>query len=437
MSEFAPPVLDSGNRSESDADQHAHGVRLVCRRCSAVFPLTPAWRGCPSCKREFPSVLEVQYDWKTRLVGDGMLTLLQRAREFGDYWKLLPFSKRPSNIDLGQGFTRVVSSRSVGPRLGLKRLIFKIEGGNPTWSFKDRYAAVTVAMAQQFGYAAVAASSTGNAGASLAAFAARFGLRAVVLCPYEASDVLIAQIAAYGAQVIQTDWESRPRLLRHLAEAHGVFPAGLFLDGEVSNPFGVEGYKTIAYELFDQIGGGIDCVVFPSARGNGLYGTWKGFTELVSAGAAINMPKMVAVQPEGANSLPAAVSSQAQEPLIVSQPRSMATSIRENRASVHALNAIYSSRGTAVAVSDSRIQDAARALANEGILVELASAAPVAALPELLRSNLLDPDMTIVCVLTAAGIKWPRDLAGMNPLPVARITGSSDELDHVLSQSGG
>jgi threonine synthase len=377
----------------------------------------------------------VSYDYVARLRARSVPELLSKARTFWDFAPLLPVDdlERRSVIDLGQGSTPLIAAAELGARIGLKRLFFKIEGANPTWSFKDRYVAVTVSVARAAGFRRVVASSTGNLAASVAAFAARAGLDAVVLCPPETSRELIALIASYGARVLIMDWDMRASALAELASAAGNFPVGLFMPGPISNPFGIEGYKTIAYELYQQLGSRIDSVVFPCARGNGLYGTWKGFKELDELCGLERRPRMIGVQPAGAASLPTAFARGAPAAATIDGAHSIATSIRESIASDAALHAIYASGGAAVSVNDRQIVEAAADLGSVGISAELASAAAFAGVRSLAAEGNLDEEAVVVCVLTSAGLKWPADLDRLRAPDVRHIATTKEAVIAAVS----
>jgi threonine synthase len=317
--------------------------------------------------------------------------------------------------------------------IGLRNLYFKNETVNPTWSFKDRYNAVTIAAARELGFRRVVNSSTGNHGASVAAYAAVAGMDCIILCPPEVSETLRLQISTYGAQVVITSWEGRTVLLEYLVRQHRWFPVGLFMPFAISNPYGVEGYKTFAYEIWRQHGGVPAHIFFPSARGNGLYGCWKGWTELKDYGLVDRIPCHHAAQPEGAAPLVQSFRRRLRTSMVVSDPRSVATSTREAVGSDQALDAIYASSGSAVSVTDEEILAEVRALGGEGLCVEPASAAPVAAVTKVAQRGELEPDAPVICILTAAGIKWPADMAMANPRTPVHVEPNHRDLDHHLA----
>ena len=190
--------------------------------------------------------------------------------------------------------------------------------------------------------------------------------------------------------------------------------------------FGIEGYKTFAYEMLEALGDLPAAVLFPCARGNGLYGAWKGFREAVDFGWTVRLPAMVACQPAGANSLEASLHQGAKEAVELSPVESVAVSTKETVSDTRALEAIHASGGTALSATDAEILQAVQDLGREGLCVEASSALPVACLPRLVAEAARATVGPIVCVLTAAGIKWPDTMAAgapanplVDPAPVA------------------
>jgi len=335
-------------------------------------------------------------------------------------------------VSLGEGDTPLLRSRRIGPRLGID-LWFKNETVNPTWSYKDRYVAVSIGVARSLGYDRIAVSSTGNLGVSVAAYAAAAGMRCIVIIPDQAPRAVFQQAGLYGADVLITDWEARLTLFEHLALERGWFPIGLFLPRRVSNPFGIEGYKTIAYELIEQLGQTPAAVLFPSARGNGLFGTWKGFLEAKQSGRTQSTPRLVACQPAGADSLRVSLQQDAPSPVELPQIASIAFSTMEGLADGRALDALRASQGTALAASDPEILDAVAALGGEGLFVEPSSALPVACLTALIETGLVERSRPIVCVLTSAGSRWAEQVPPIGPEPT-RLDASVASLDRWLAQ---
>ncbi len=305
----------------------------------------------------------------------------------------------------------MIPSRHVGPRLGLRNLYFKNETTNPTWSFKDRYSAVTINTARAFGFRRVVVSSTGNLGTSVAAYAAASGMDCLFIASEEAPDSQLQQALVYGAHVAIVPQERRLELFEAIARRPGWFPVGLFMERDVQNPFGVEGYKTFAYEMLEALIEPPQMVLFPCARGNGLYGAWKGFREAVAWNWADAAPRMVACQPSAANSLEVSLRAGADQAVPVSaRSASIAVSTFEQVSSTHALQAIRESDGAALSADDGDIVKAMDLLGREGLCVEASSALTVACLPLLVAGLNKKDTRPIVCVLTGSGIKWAPDL---------------------------
>jgi threonine synthase len=335
-------------------------------------------------------------------------------------------------VSLGEGDTPLVPSRIVGPRLGLSRLYFKNETVNPTWSFKDRYVAVTVNMARRLGYRRAVVSSTGNLGVSAAAYCSVAGLSCLFLATPDAAGPLLSQARLHGAEVVRTSSEGRQVVFEHLARHRGWFPIGLFLPRPVHNPFGIEGYRPIAYEIVDELGAAPAAMLFPSARGNGLYGAWKGFRDAQHWGWVSDVPAMVACQPVGANSLEVSLERGASDPVELPPARSIAASTCETVADRHALEAIRASGGGAFSATEEEIIGAVEDLGREGLCVEPSSALVVACLPRWLTLARPPGDAAIVCLLTATGTRWPAELARWDP-GRAWIEPTADAVDRYLA----
>jgi threonine synthase len=338
-------------------------------------------------------------------------------------------------VSLGEGDTPLTPSRVIGPRLGLSRLYFKNETVNPTWSFKDRYVAVTVNVARTLGYRRAVVSSTGNLGVSAAAYCSVAGLACLFLAPPDTAGPLLSQARLHGAEVVRTSSEGRQVLFEHLARHRGWFPIGLFLPRPVHNPFGVEGYRTIAYEVLEELGAAPAAVLFPCARGNGLYGAWKGFRDARRWGWATDVPAMVACQPLGANSLEVSLRRGDADVIELPPAESIAASTCETVADRHALEAIRASRGAALSATDEELIHAMADLGREGLCVEPASALVVACLPRWLAQAQPPADAPVVCLLTATGTRWPAELARWDP-GQAWIEPTPDAVDRHLEARG-
>jgi threonine synthase len=386
---------------------------LRCTACKHTFDLLPLFNACPVCG----CALEVDYDYDalaTRINeqwwrhGDGSQGIWRHA-------ELLP-ANATAAISLGEGNTPLVKSRNIGPRYGLNNLFYKNETVNPTWSQKDRCQSVMITKAREFGFHRVVTTSTGNHGASAAAYSAAAGMDACeVYCPPDTSNLLLRFINSFGGTAIVKDWDARAGLMLHRVSTGEWYPATSLGAGPATNPFGIEGYKTIAYEIVTQLGYVPDRVVMSVASGNSLYGVWKGFWEMRRLGRIDRLPRMWCAQPSGADVVARSLAEGRDTPITLTAPHSVAVSIREPTTGVQVLNAIRDSDGGATPVDDDAILQATQLIGRDGLCCEPASAASLAAVLKLEVMGQIQPDERIVCVITSAGIKWPDSLAAITP----------------------
>lgn len=317
----------------------------------------------------------------------------------------LPVSDRTPLLTLREGNTPLVPSVSIGRELHGAELYFKWEGANPTGSFKDRGMVVAVAKAVEAGARAVVCASTGNTAASAAAYAARAGLRCLVVLPEGAvATGKLAQARMHGAVVasVACSFDAALRLVREASEK-----LGLALVNSL-NPYRLEGQKTAAFEILDQLGGPPRAVVLPVGNAGNITAYWQGFCEATEPN---RRPRMWGVQAEGA------------APIVlgrpVERPQTVASAIRIGRPASWegAMRAAVESGGRIFAVSDEEILLAqARLASEEGLFVEPASAASVAGLLRLAREG-VRLEGPVVAVLTGHGLKDPAT-AERAPQPV-------------------
>ncbi|WP_457548544.1 threonine synthase [Archaeoglobus sp.] len=319
-------------------------------------------------------------------------------------WKyrcLLPVKIEP--VTLKEGGTPLYRCNNICRDV---ELYVKHEGANPSGSFKDRGMTVGVTKALELGKKAVACASTGNTSASMAMYSAKAGLKAYVLLP--AGKVALGKVAQalmHGAKVIaiKGNFDRALELVREVCER-----MGFYLLNSV-NPFRLEGQKTIAFEIVDEIGVP-DYVLLPVGNAGNISAIWKGFKELKMFGLIDELPKMIGVQAEGANPIYRAVREGKDEIEPVKNPETVATAIRIGNPvnARKALRAIYESKGTAVQVSDEEILEAQKELAKtEGIGVEPASASSLAGFKKLLNEGYIDRGDVVVCITTGHLLKDP------------------------------
>src|SRR5438046_2386504 len=339
------------------------------------------------------------------------------------YREHLPVSDSTPVVDLREGSTPLVRSRNIGPALGLRELYFKYEGLNPTGSFKDRGMAVAVAKAIEQGARVLVCASTGNTSASAAAYAASQRLRAIVVVPAgEIALNKLSQALMYGAKVValRGNFDAALTVVREMAEQ---YPVALV---NSVNPYRIEGQKTAAFEIVDELGEAPDYLVLPVGNAGNITAYWKGFREYRAAGRAARLPRMVGAQADGA------------APIVrgspVANPRTVASAIRiGNPASWEgATSARDESGGTIAAVTDTEILSAQIRLASsEGVAAEPASAAPLALLFRLVREVKVESGSAPVGGLTGSGLKDP-DAALKNVEPPIELDGDARTLAKVL-----
>ena len=318
------------------------------------------------------------------------------------YKDLLPVTGATPLITLGEGDTPLVKSNRLGGELDCPELYFKLEGCNPTGSFKDRGMVVAIAKALEEGSRAIMCASTGNTSASAAAFGAYSGLPALVIIPKgEVAMGKLAQAMAYGARIIMVNgnFDAALSLVREFTTKHEVT-----LVNSV-NPYRLEGQKTGAFEVVDALGDAPDYLFIPVGNAGNITAYWKGFKEYHRLNRSQTLPRMMGFQAEGAAPIVRG------EP--IANPQTIASAIRiGNPASWQgALDARDESGGAIDSVSDDEILEAYRLLASqEGIFCEPASAASFAGLVKWHRQGLDLSAQRVVCIFTGTGLKDP-DLA--------------------------
>ncbi len=328
------------------------------------------------------------------------------------YRRLLPVGERTPVVTLQEGNTPLLEA----PRLaeaaggGGLRVYLKCEGFNPTGSFKDRGMTVAISKALEEGARAVICASTGNTSASAAAYAARAGLRAFVVVPKGAVALgKLSQAIIHGATVLMLDgsFDQALTIVKEIATSRPVTLVNSI------NPYRLEGQKTAAFEVVDQLGRAPDYHLIPVGNAGNITAYWRGYKEYVAAGSAKTLPRMAGFQAAGAAPLV--------ENRVIAEPRTVATAIRiGNPASWQAaVQAVRESEGWIDAVTDEEILQSYRLLAREeGIFMEPASAAAVAGLLKAAKAGRLENGATCVLTLTGHGLKDPESALGAATRPL-------------------
>lgn len=373
--------------------------RLVCVNCGAEYDQNEVIYRCSSCDH----LLAVKYDLDSLNISRTEWD--KRPLRLWKYRELLPVKGDP--VTMQEGGTPLYHLKKIGEELGLKNLYAKHEGMNPSGSFKDRGMTVGVSMALQLGMKTVACASTGNTSASLAVYAAKAGIPAVVLLP--AGKVALGKVAQaliHGAKVIAV----RGNFDRALEMVHDLcISEGIYLLNSV-NPYRLEGQKTIGFEAVDQLGCVPDRFVLPVGNAGNISAVHKGLLEYQSLGFIDSLPKMTGVQAEGASPVVDAIRKNLDVLVPEKNPETIATAIRIGAPvnAEKALRAVRETGGCALSVTDEEILAMQKDLAKkEGVGVEPASAASVAGIKKMAEQGLLDRDEKIVCVVTGHLLKDP------------------------------
>ncbi|MFJ8622752.1 pyridoxal-phosphate dependent enzyme [Kitasatospora sp. NPDC093550] len=350
----------------------------------------PLTAGCPRTSTEDVSY-PVEVDYAYDEVDPERLFAPAPTRGGLERWApLLPPLLAPG---LGEGATPLIE---IEPGVYVKD-----ESRNPTWSHKDRLNRCTTSAAVGVGAPGIAVASSGNHGASAAAYAARAGLPCVVFTGPDLPPNVDAFLNAYGAVVLPVPWEARWPLLRQVADRLGLHPVSNLTTTHTGHAFGPEGYKTVAYEIFQDVGAP-SAVFVPVGYGELLFGVWKGFAELRRLGLVDRVPRIHACEAASGSPLARAV-AQGLPAAHVEVGPSDAYSIAAPVSGYRGVLALRESGGRALTLDDRRLADAQRELARAGLWAELSAAAGLAGLRSLGEPDLSDGP--VVCVSTSSGFK--------------------------------
>jgi len=377
--------------------------RFACRVCDWTGPRDDRCGSCPSCGARIETSLDK--------LPDQIATHSQRHDLFR-YADWLP-TEGIHWTSNGEGRTPLVEAptlagveRAAEHGAGDTTVLVKNETTNPTWSWKDRMAALVVPHLTADGTDRVATSTTGNHGSAIAAYAARAGVDRTLVFVWPSSEPPHhAQIRAYGGETVElADGDEAERLLRELADRGWAVAYGLD-DRFTGQPYVYEGYKTIAFEVAEQYGVP-DAVVAAVGAGDGLYGIWKGFRELEAAGLVAGTPRMVSAEADERH--PLARAYQRADDAVGEDrgPEPLSTSTKSPTTGDHALAAVRNSGGRPAVVDRDALERALRACGRDGVFLEPASALAAAGAAQLLA----DPDErldTVVAVGSGAGVSWP------------------------------
>ena len=375
-----------------------------CIRCQAGLAIGDYPEGCPAClDRGEPSTVRSEYrEWPSALSD-------MRNRGMERYAAWMPYA---SWVSLGEGGTSCASFPALADELEAAAVFIKNEGQNPSGSHKDRVSCLAVTRALDVGATNIVAASSGNGGASLALYAAAAGLQCCIVTTPTLSPVYRRAIEMTGAEIV-TAPESLDRwqYVAKMVKERGWFPATNYLNPPVgSNHFGLDGLRTVAYEIFEELGADtVDIVLVPTSRGDLLWGLHEGFSQLKAIGVIRSVPRLFAVEP-----FPRISAVLGGENVTGSFPgTTKLTSIGGSTVTYQAIEAIRATGGGAVVVDDETVASDQARLARHGCYAELSSAATLTGLELLLKDRTISPDESVVLIATSNGYKeLPQTQAG-------------------------
>ncbi len=360
---------------------------LVCTRCAQAHSPSMTTLGCGSCGAPLDVLYESTPDANQSRVVPPM-----------------PFHAESPPISLGEGNTPIVPLDATGRTLGLRDLKAKLEYLNPTGSFKDRGTATMMSVAAELGVDAVAEDSSGNAGASVAAYAARAGIEAHIFAPTSAPQAKMQQIGVYGAH---THAIEGPREAATEAAVAFCRENSLVYASHNLSPSFLEGTKTFAYEIASQMAGALpDHVVIPVGNGSLFIGAWKGFHGLVAAGVLDRAPKLHAIQAEAVMPVAAAFAGREWTPQPGAATIAGGIAVGDPPRKQQVLDVLRASGGVSIAVAEAAIASWHARLANtEGIYCEPTSAAAFAGLELLIEAGHVASHDSVLVAVTGFGLK--------------------------------
>ncbi|HKM74900.1 MAG TPA: threonine synthase [Candidatus Bathyarchaeia archaeon] len=375
--------------------------KFTCIACNTRFDTSKRF-SCPRCGE----LVEITYDLHSRR--RVFITSLKKPPPYSvwRYRELLPIADTHP-ISIGEGGTSLTKSNRLARKLGLSKLYFKNEGQNPTASFKDRGMTVVITRAIELGARTVLCASTGNTSASMAAYAARAGLNALVLIPSgKIAKGKLVQAIIHGAKIVKVsgNFDAALKKARQMAERRN----DLYLVNSL-NPYRIEGQKTISFEVWEQLEKRVpDAVFVPVGNAGNISAIWKGFRELKDLNLINRTPRMIGVQAAGAAPLATAYAKGEDRIVPWEHPETWASAIRIGAPASwrKALKAVQESNGSILSATDNEIRRAQRLLADhEGIFGEPASATAIAGLIKARRTGLIQGHDAIICVITGHGLK--------------------------------
>ena len=377
---------------------------LECALCGQQYEADRLWNLCSECGKP----LLARYDLQAAARAFAPRDLVGRQATMWRYREMFPVRDPAQMLSLGEGWTPLLQARRLGAELGFERLYIKDESLNPTGSFKARGLAMALSRASELGVTAVSIPSAGNAAGAMSAYAALAGLEAHVYMPRDVPGPFVTECRALGAQVTLVDGLITDCGRRAAEEGRD---RGWFDVSTLKEPYRLEGKKTMGYELAEQFGWTLpDVVIYPTGGGTGLIGMWKAFDEMEGLGwIDARRPRMVTVQAEGCAPMVRAFHAGAEFAAPWSEAATLAAGLRVPAAigDFLILRALRESNGTAIAVPDAEMMDAARLMGRtQGLFTCPEGAASLVAFQHLRQQGWIGDNETVVLFDTGSGLKY-------------------------------
>lgn len=378
-----------------------------CTLCHKVYHSSSHFFTCPACGEL--GILDIIYDYQT-LSKTINREKLAANHDFSmwRYGGLIPVEHHRTKMMLRIGWTPLYEARRLHKQLGIKQLYIKDEGLNPSGSTKDRASGVAVLKALELGATTVACSSTGNAASSLACHAAHMGLDCVIFVPKRAPIGKLTQMSLYGAHVMMVDgdYQATYALSKESITKHGFYNRNAAI-----NPFLIEGKKTVALEIIEQLNfKPTDWIAISVGDGCSIGGVYQGLYDFLQLGLLEKIPKILGVQSSGC--APFVQAYQSKQPLVSCAENTIADSIAVGvpRNPIKAMRAIEQSNGAFIAVSDEAILEAMSELGKtEGIFGEPAGVAALAGVKEAIKQGIIKKKESVTFIMTGNGLKDPQN----------------------------
>ena len=379
-------------------------THLECAMCGQTLDADRLWNFCPDCDKP----LLARYDIEAARQAVSPEEIATREPTLWRYHEMLPVRDPRHALCLGEGFTPLVRATRLGEAVGFDKLFIKDEGVNPTGSFKARGLGVAVSRAYELGITALSIPSAGNAAGAMSAYAALAGIPAHVFMPRDVPPPFVAECRALGAEVTLVDG-----LITDAGRvaAEEVRRFNRFDVSTLKEPYRLEGKKTMGYEIAEQMGWALpDVIIYPTGGGTGLIGMWKGFDEMEKLGwIGPERPRMVTVQSDGCAPMVRAFEQGTEFAEPWQGAKTIADGLRVPAAvgDFLILRTLRESNGTAVAVADEELMDAANLIGRtQGMFTCPEAAAPLAAFQHLRRQGWIAGDESVVLFSTGNGLKY-------------------------------